>query len=63
MFNILHDGLALNGRVYLFGERTLRLAEHFVCDESELVGALEQHVKGWFEFEDGFEDGAATQDV
>lgn len=41
----------------------MRFAEHFVGDEGELVGALEEDVKGGFELEDGFEDGAAAQDV
>jgi hypothetical protein len=36
---------------------------HFVGYEGELVGPLEEDVEGGFELEDGFEDGAAAEDV
>jgi hypothetical protein len=36
---------------------------HFVGDEGEFVGTLEQDVEGGFELEDRFEDGAAAEDV
>jgi len=61
MFYILHLGFALYRRSLL--GRSLCFTEHFVGDEGELVGALEEDVEGGFELEDGFEDGAAAEDV
>jgi len=42
---------------------TFTLAPHLPSDELEIVGAGEEDVEGGFELEDGFEDGAAAEDV
>jgi hypothetical protein len=59
MLYILHLGLAL----YMQRQRPSRLTEHLVGDERELVCFLQENVERGFELENGFEDGAAAQDV
>lgn len=59
---ILHLGFTRDGSSCRV-DGTLRLAEHLVGDEFEFVRALEEDVEGGFELEDGFEDGAAAEDV
>jgi hypothetical protein len=63
MLYALHDSFTLNFLVRLYVGRARGFVVHFVCDESEFVGALEEDVEGGFEFEDGFKDGAAAEDV
>lgn len=61
-----HRSLALHLRTNLGvagGDSASSGAEHLAGDEGELVGAGEQHVEGGFELEDGFEHGAAAEDV
>ena len=60
MLHALHDGFAFDvvGCGCAGG-----FAVHFVGDEGEFVGALEQDVEGGFELEDGFEDGASAENV
>jgi hypothetical protein len=63
MLNALHDGLALDFLLWLNVCGARGFVVHFVGDEGEFVGALEEYVEGGFEFENGFEDGAAAKDV
>jgi hypothetical protein len=63
MLDALHDGLAFDfgTRRSVCGARCF--AVHFICDEGEFVGALEEDVEGGFKLENGFEDGAAAKDI
>jgi hypothetical protein len=60
MLHALHNRLAID---LLAHSGARRFAVHFVGYEGELVGPLEEDVEGGFELEDGFEDGAAAEDV
>jgi hypothetical protein len=63
MFDALHDGLALDFLLWVNVCGARGFVVHFVGDEGEFVGALEQYVEGGLEFENRFEDGAAAEDV
>ena len=56
-----HDSLAFH--IALDMHRPLCFGVHFARDESEIVGAGEEHVEGGFELEHGLEDGAAAENV
>jgi hypothetical protein len=63
MLDALHDGLALDFLLWLNVCGARGFVVHFVGDEGEFVGTLEEYVEGGLEFENGFEDGAAAEDV
>jgi hypothetical protein len=63
MLDALHDGLALDFLLWLNVCGARGFVVHFVGDEGEFVGALEEDVEGGFEFEHGFEDRATSEDV
>jgi hypothetical protein len=62
MLHILHLGFSLHS-LTLQRQQPSCLAKHLISDQGKLIGLLQEYVKSGFEFKDGFEDGAAAEDV